>query len=165
MAERSNASVCGQSLTGITGSKPAGGKNFCHFVCCQVVIPATGRSLVHKSLPTVMTHCECSRNLKNEAALARVGLLCHSIENYFMKIFSVPDGAFLIPLNDRIATDYAFWKINLFDDSASTESVTLHPNSHREESEFCGLKRGPVLCQNSLKKKTNKQKHISRWRI
>ena len=62
-----------------------------------------------------MTHCECSRNLKNEAALARVRLLCHSIKNYFMRIFSVPEGAFLIlgdyssiPLNDRIATDYAF---------------------------------------------------------
>ena len=41
------------------------------FVCCQVDVSATGRGV----LPTAVCHCVSSRNLNEEAALARVGLL------------------------------------------------------------------------------------------
>jgi hypothetical protein len=43
-------------------------------VCCQVELSATDRSLVQSS-PTLCGVSLCSRNLKNEAALAYVGLL------------------------------------------------------------------------------------------
>ena len=44
-------------------------------VCCQVDVSATGRSLVQRSPYRLWCVTVLSRNLKNEAALARVGLL------------------------------------------------------------------------------------------
>ena len=44
-------------------------------------------------LPTVMCHCVCSRNLKNEAALARVGLLRQGnkqVQNFSFTIYNAP---------------------------------------------------------------------------
>jgi hypothetical protein len=46
---RSKAWVCGRSLAGIAGSKPAGGRgslSFVNAVCCQVEVSAMVRSLV-----------------------------------------------------------------------------------------------------------------------
>jgi hypothetical protein len=48
VAVRSKAWVCSRSFVGIAGSSPAGGMDMsvvC-FVCCQVEVSATGRSLV-----------------------------------------------------------------------------------------------------------------------
>ena len=71
--ERSEARICGFSLVGIAGSNPARGMDVCLviIVCCKVEIYATGRSLLQRS----PTDCGVSRNLKNKAALASVGLL------------------------------------------------------------------------------------------
>jgi hypothetical protein len=78
VAERSKARVYGRSLAGVAGSNPPGGMDVCllWLLCCQVEVYAKGRSLVQRS-PTDcgVTMCVWSRNLTNEAALARVGLL------------------------------------------------------------------------------------------
>ena len=52
MAARSKACVCGRSLAGAAGSKPAGGLDVCRLlsvVCCQAEVSVTGRSLVQRS--------------------------------------------------------------------------------------------------------------------
>ena len=57
VALRSKAWVCVLSVAGVTGSKPAGGMDVCFFmnvVCCHVQVSATGRSLVQRSLPSVI---------------------------------------------------------------------------------------------------------------
>ena len=41
----------------------------------QVEVSATDRSLIHESCRLVVCQCVSSRNFKNEAGLARVGLL------------------------------------------------------------------------------------------
>jgi hypothetical protein len=48
---RSQAWVCGRALAGIVGSNPTGGMDVClvQCLCCQVEVPATGRSLVQRS--------------------------------------------------------------------------------------------------------------------
>ena len=58
MAKRSKARVCGRSLSGIAGSSPTGGRDvsLVSVVCWQVVICATGRSLVNRS----PTNCSVS---------------------------------------------------------------------------------------------------------
>ena len=48
VTERSKARVCGRLLVGITGSNPSSGTDVC-FVCCHLVVFATGRSLVQRS--------------------------------------------------------------------------------------------------------------------
>jgi hypothetical protein len=50
---------------------------FVSVMCCHVEVSATGWSLVQRSSTTVVCYCVWSRNLKHEAALARVGLLSH----------------------------------------------------------------------------------------
>ena len=48
--------VCGGSLAWMAGSNPAGGTDVCcEFVCYQVEVSATGRSLVQRS----PTECVC----------------------------------------------------------------------------------------------------------
>jgi hypothetical protein len=51
VAARSNAWDFGRALAGIVGSNPAGGMDVCLLwvVCCQIEVPATGRSLVQRS--------------------------------------------------------------------------------------------------------------------
>jgi hypothetical protein len=52
VAARSNASICGRSLTGITGSNRAGCMDVLSLVrvmCCQVDVSATGLSRVQRS--------------------------------------------------------------------------------------------------------------------
>ena len=78
MAERFRARVCGRSLAGIAGSNPAGGHGCLSpvsVVCCQVEVSATGRSLVQRSPTDCVCVTVCASNLKNEAVLARFGLL------------------------------------------------------------------------------------------
>jgi hypothetical protein len=62
MAVRSKAWVCGSSLAGTEGSKPARGIDVCllSVVCCQAEISAEGRSLVQRS-PTDCGVSECVR--------------------------------------------------------------------------------------------------------
>ena len=75
MAERSKARVCGRSLVGIASSNPAGWHaclSLESVACCKVEVSATSRTLVRR---TVVCHCVWSTNLKNKAALARLGLL------------------------------------------------------------------------------------------
>jgi hypothetical protein len=75
VAVRSKASVCGRSLSGITGSNPAGGMDvsLVSVVCFQVEVSATGWSLVQRS-PTEWCVWVWSWNLDNEEALAHWGL-------------------------------------------------------------------------------------------
>ena len=57
VAERSEARVCGRSLAGVAGSKSAGGYgclSLLPVVFCQVEISETGRSLVQRSMSTVV---------------------------------------------------------------------------------------------------------------
>jgi hypothetical protein len=44
-------------------------------VCCQVQLSVTDDPSSTEVLPTAVRHFVCSRNLKNEATLASVGLL------------------------------------------------------------------------------------------
>jgi hypothetical protein len=71
--------VCGGSLAGIAGLNPEGGMDVCLFlvsvVCCQVEVSATGRSLVQRSTTDCGVPLCVIQNPKNEAALARIGLL------------------------------------------------------------------------------------------
>jgi hypothetical protein len=63
VAVKSMAWVYGRSLAGIAGSNPAGGKMSVsceYFVCCQVEVSATGRSLVQWS-PTECVVSECEQ--------------------------------------------------------------------------------------------------------
>jgi hypothetical protein len=56
VAARPKEYVCGRALAGILGSNPTGGMDLFSLVqclCCQVDVPATGRSLVRRS------HTEC----------------------------------------------------------------------------------------------------------
>jgi hypothetical protein len=48
---RCKALICGLALAGIVGSNPAGGMDVCLVQClfCQLVVSATGRSLVQRS--------------------------------------------------------------------------------------------------------------------
>jgi hypothetical protein len=50
----------------------------------QVHVSATSRSASIGGLPNVLCHCERSRNLKNEAALARFGRLRQTKEMFFL---------------------------------------------------------------------------------
>jgi hypothetical protein len=59
--------VCCRSLAGIAGSNPAGGMDMsCEYVCFQVEVSVTGRSLVQRS-PTECGVSECDR----EASIMR----------------------------------------------------------------------------------------------
>ena len=51
VAARSKAKVCGRSPPEIVGSNPIGDIDVCceYFVCCQVEVSATSRSLVQRS--------------------------------------------------------------------------------------------------------------------
>jgi hypothetical protein len=64
MAARSKVWVYGRSLAGIVGSNPARGMGVCatceFFVCCQVEVSVTGRSLVQRS-PIECGVSECVR--------------------------------------------------------------------------------------------------------
>jgi hypothetical protein len=79
VAERSKTRVCGRSLAGIAGLNPAGVVDVCLvWMLCIVrqkflrwADPSSG-----EDLPAVMCYHVCSRKLMNQAALARVGLLC-----------------------------------------------------------------------------------------
>ena len=67
------------SLLGLRVRIPLGARSLSVVivVCCQVEVSATGWSLVQRSATDCgVCHCVWSRNLKNEAALTRVGLLC-----------------------------------------------------------------------------------------
>ena len=72
MAERSKARVCGLSFAGIAGSNPATGMD----VSLMQEFDYVSRGVI----PTVVCQCVWSINLKNEAALAREGLLRHRKE-------------------------------------------------------------------------------------
>ena len=65
--------VCGHSLAGIGGSNPSDGLkvSLVIVVCCQIDICRRADLSYRGFLPIVVR----SRNPKNEAALARVGLL------------------------------------------------------------------------------------------
>jgi hypothetical protein len=76
VAGRFKARVSGRSLAGIGGSNPAEGMDAC-CGCCVL----SGRGLCDGPIPhpeeylvIVMCHCVWFRNLKNETALARLGL-------------------------------------------------------------------------------------------
>ena len=56
----SKAWVCGRSTAGIAGSNTAGGGGLERFVCCQVEVSETGRSLIRRS-PTDCDVPECYR--------------------------------------------------------------------------------------------------------
>ena len=60
MAARSKAWVCGRSLAAIVGSNPAGSMDvsLVNVVCCQVEVPAPGRSLIQRS-PTESGVSKC----------------------------------------------------------------------------------------------------------
>jgi hypothetical protein len=51
VAARSKSLVCGRALAGIVGSNPTRGMDVClvQYLCCQVEVSATGRSLVQRS--------------------------------------------------------------------------------------------------------------------
>jgi hypothetical protein len=51
VAAHFRASVCGRALAGIVGSNPTGSMDVClvQCLCCQVEVPAAGRSLVQRS--------------------------------------------------------------------------------------------------------------------
>jgi hypothetical protein len=72
VSEPSNARVSSPSLSGSVDSKPFGGMDVCLLwvLCCQVVSATVDPS----SRGAIQTGV-CSRNLKNEASLARVGIL------------------------------------------------------------------------------------------
>jgi hypothetical protein len=77
-ADSSGRAVYCRSLTRIVGSNPAGewmsvSCECC--MCCQVEVSATTRSLINRSLPTVICHYVWPRNLQNKAVLVSVGLL------------------------------------------------------------------------------------------
>jgi hypothetical protein len=78
VAERSKARVCGRSLAGIVDSNPAVGMNVCLLcVLCVFSYRSLGQA-DHSSrgvLPAAVCHFVLSRNLKNEVALVRAGLL------------------------------------------------------------------------------------------
>jgi hypothetical protein len=73
VAERSKLGVYDRSLAGTAVSIPAGGINAC-FECCVLSLRRADPSF-RGVLPIVVCYCVWSRNLKNEAALAHVGLL------------------------------------------------------------------------------------------
>ena len=81
VADRFKTRVCRLSLAGIAGSNAAGGIYICPRDCCMVEVSAMGRSLVQRSLPAVVCQFVWSRNVKNEATLARVGLLSQREQN------------------------------------------------------------------------------------
>ena len=74
MAARSKAGVCGRSLAGIAGSNPTGGMDVLsvvRFVCCEVLVSTTGRSLVQRSVPSIyvspsVIRCNCYYNHSHE---------------------------------------------------------------------------------------------------
>jgi hypothetical protein len=73
LTERSKARVCGRSIAGIAGLNPVEGMDVCLLcVRCRVEALATGWSLVQRS----RIDCGASRNLKKEATLDGVRLLC-----------------------------------------------------------------------------------------
>ena len=77
VVERSNERVCGCSLAGTAGSNPTEARiSVLSVVCCQIEVSAMDRSLVQRSFIDCGGYYVESRNLKNEAVLARVGLLC-----------------------------------------------------------------------------------------
>lgn len=51
--------------------------SFVIVIYCEAQVSATGRSLIQKSPTDCRVYCLCSRNLNNEAALVRDGLLRH----------------------------------------------------------------------------------------
>ena len=70
LAERSKACVCGRLHAGIAGSKPT-----VVIAVCPFWVRRAGR-LSRGVIPPVLCHCVRSRNVKNVAAMDRVGLLC-----------------------------------------------------------------------------------------
>ena len=76
----SNVKVRDHRLLGLRFESPSGSwMSLVNVLFYQVEVSATGRSLFQKILPTVVVcHSVQSGNLKNEATLARVGLLCQS---------------------------------------------------------------------------------------
>ena len=82
MAARSKAWVCGRSLAGIVGLKPAGCVDVLSLisvVCCQVLVSALGWSLVQRS-PTEFDVSECKMNLRQRGGLVPLGLLHYEKE-------------------------------------------------------------------------------------
>jgi hypothetical protein len=59
VAARTKGFVCGRSLVEIAGPSPAGVMDVC-FLCCQVEVSATGRSLIQSS-PTECGVSVCDR--------------------------------------------------------------------------------------------------------
>jgi len=80
VAARSKALVCGSSPTEIVVSNPTGGMDVCLLWVLCVERERSLRRADHSSrgvLLAVMRRCVWSRNLKNEEAMARVGLQHH----------------------------------------------------------------------------------------
>ena len=89
VAARSKAKVCGRSPAEIVGSNPTVGMDICLLWVSCVVRYRSLRRADHSSigvLPTVVRRCVCSRNIKNEEAMTRVGLQRHSKKNLYKYI-------------------------------------------------------------------------------
>ena len=76
VAERFKARVWGRPLAVIAGSIP---------VCCQVDVLRRADPSSREVIPSVACYCVWFINLKNEAALARVGLLRHRRTRYTIR--------------------------------------------------------------------------------
>jgi hypothetical protein len=91
MTGRPRGRSAADRLLGLRVRIPPGAWMFVRFECCQVEVFTSGRSLVHWVLPTEVCYCVWSRNLKNEAALARGGLLRQrrkSLVSFFLSSIS-----------------------------------------------------------------------------
>ena len=94
VTDRSKTRACGRSLAGIAGLNPAGGMDVsCE--CCVVRQRSLRRADPSSRgvLPTVLCHCVWSRNLHNEAAWTRVGLLGQREKKKVPLVFKVVTGA------------------------------------------------------------------------
>jgi hypothetical protein len=83
LVKRSKAWVCSRLFAGIVGSNPIGGMDVCLlWVLCTVKYRSLqwADHLFRGVLPGVCLNCVRSRNLKNEAAKAWIGLLRHRTE-------------------------------------------------------------------------------------
>jgi hypothetical protein len=97
MAARSKAWVCGCSLAGITGLIPAGCMDVLSLmsvVCCQVLVSASGWSLVQRS-PTECGMSECDRSLRQWGGLVPLELLYREKE----ETLAFPEHNFIILTN------------------------------------------------------------------